>query len=68
MQEKWNNTTTDMKERKPHIRSNRDTQTLTRGDQMVISRLKTDYCTATDAAIMNDEPKPECPFCIVEYH
>jgi hypothetical protein len=54
-----------MKERKLHIRSNRYIQTITRRDQDVISRLRTGYCRATHAAIMNREPRPECPFCEV---
>jgi hypothetical protein len=52
-----------MKDRKPHIRNNSDTQAMTRGDQVVINRLRTSYCRATHAAIMNREPTPECPFC-----
>jgi hypothetical protein len=40
-QKKSNNTTTEIKERKTHIRSNKDTQTMTRRDQVVISRLRT---------------------------
>jgi hypothetical protein len=60
-QEKWKNTTTEMKERKPHIRSNRETRPMTRKDQVVISWLRTGYCRATHAAIMNPEPRPECP-------
>jgi hypothetical protein len=58
-QEKWNNTTTEMKECKPH----KDTQTMTRMNQVVISRFRGGYCRATHAAIMNHEPRPECPFC-----
>jgi hypothetical protein len=42
-QEKWNNTTTAMKERKPHIRSNRETRPMTKRYQVVISRLRTGY-------------------------
>jgi hypothetical protein len=64
---KWNNTTTEMKDRKPHIRSIKDTQKMTRRDQVLISRLRTGYCRATHGAIMNREPRPECPFCGVPH-
>jgi hypothetical protein len=57
------NTTTVIKERKPQLRSNKDTQTMTRKDQVVISRLRTGYCRATHAAIINRVPIPGCPFC-----
>jgi hypothetical protein len=38
---------------------------MTRRDQVVISRLRTGYCRAAHAAIMNmnREPRPVCPFC-----
>jgi hypothetical protein len=52
-----------MKARKPHIKSNRDTQTMTRKDEVAISRLRTDYCRAAHAAIMNRKPRPECLLC-----
>jgi hypothetical protein len=34
---------------------------MTRRDEVVISRLRTSYCRETHAAIMNREPRPECP-------
>jgi hypothetical protein len=63
-QEKWKNTTTEMKERNLHIRINRDTQTMR--NQVIISQLRTGYCRATHAAVMNREPRLECPFCGVK--
>jgi hypothetical protein len=51
-----------MKERKPRIRSNRETQTITRKDQVVI-RFKTGYYRAAHPAIMNREPRLEYPSC-----
>jgi hypothetical protein len=35
--------TTELKERKPHTKSTKDTQKMTRRDQVVISRLRTGY-------------------------
>jgi ribosomal protein L13 len=62
-QEKWNNTKREMKKRKPNIRSNRNIQTMTTKDEVVISRLITAYYRATQATIMSREPRPECSLC-----
>jgi hypothetical protein len=64
-QEKWENSTTAMKERKPHHIMNTDTKTMTRREQVVISRLRTGYTRATHSAVMDKEPSRECPFCAV---
>jgi hypothetical protein len=62
-QENWENSTTTMKERKPHHIMNTKTKTMTRREQVVISRLRTGYTRATHSAVMDKEPSPECPFC-----
>jgi hypothetical protein len=62
-QEKWENSTTTMKERKPHHIMNTNTKTLTRREQVFISRLRTGYTRATHSAVIDKEPSPECPFC-----
>jgi hypothetical protein len=54
-QEKWENSTTIIKECKPHHIMNTNTKTM-------ISRLSTGY---THSAVMLKEPSPECPFCAV---
>jgi hypothetical protein len=64
-QEKWKNSTTTMKERKPHHIMNTNTKTMTRREQVVIRRLRTGYTRATYSAVMDKEPSPECPFCAV---
>jgi hypothetical protein len=64
-QKKWENSTTNMKERKPHHIMNTNTKTMTRREQVVISRLRTGYTRATDSAVMDKEPSPECPFFAV---
>jgi hypothetical protein len=45
-QEKWENST--MKERKPHHKMNTNTKTMTKHEQVVISRLR-----ATHSAVMD---------------
>jgi hypothetical protein len=64
-QENWENLTTTMKERKPHHIMNTNTKTMTRREQIVISRLRTGYTRATHSAVMDKEPSRECPFCAV---
>jgi hypothetical protein len=64
-QEKWENSTTTMKERKPHHIMNTNTITMTRHEQVAISRLRTGYTRATHSAVMDKYPSPECPFCAV---
>jgi hypothetical protein len=58
-QEKWENSTTTMKERKPHHTMNTNTKTMTRREQVVISRLRSGYTRATHSAVMDKEPKME---------
>jgi hypothetical protein len=60
-QEKWENSTTTMKERKPHHIMNTNTKTMPRRKQVVISRLRTGYTKAHSAAVMDKEPSPEWP-------
>jgi hypothetical protein len=59
-QEKWENSTTTMKERKPHHIMNTNTKTMTRREQVVINRLRTRYTRATHSPVMDKEPSPEC--------
>jgi hypothetical protein len=54
-----------MKERKPHHIMNTNTKTMTRREQVVISRLRTGYTRATHSAVMDKESSPECSFCAV---
>jgi hypothetical protein len=63
--EKWENSTTTMKEHKPHHIMNTNTKTMTRREQVVISRVRTGYTRVTHSALMDKEPSPECPFCAV---
>jgi hypothetical protein len=51
-QEKWENSTTTMKERKPHYIMNTNTKTMTRREQVVISRLRTEYTRANHSAVI----------------
>jgi hypothetical protein len=37
-QEKWENSTANMKKRKPHHKMTTNTKTMTRGEQVIISR------------------------------
>jgi hypothetical protein len=64
-QEKWENSTTTMKERKPHHIMNPNTKTMTRREHVVISRLPIGYTRASHCAVMDKEPSPECLFCAV---
>jgi hypothetical protein len=66
-QEKWKNSTTTKKERKPHHIMNTNTKTMTRREQVVVSRLSTGpgYTRTTNSAVMDKEPSPECFFCAV---
>jgi hypothetical protein len=64
-QEKRENSTTTMKERKIHHIMNKNTKTMTRREQVVISRLRTGYTRPTHSTMMDKEPSPECPFCAV---
>jgi hypothetical protein len=64
-QEKWENSTTIMKEHKPHHIMNTNTNTMTRREQVVICRLRTGYTRATQSALVDKELSPECPFCAV---
>jgi hypothetical protein len=64
-QEKWENSTTTMKERKPHHIMNTNTKTMARREQVGISLLRIVYTRATHSAVMDKEPSPECPFCAV---
>jgi peptidoglycan hydrolase CwlO-like protein len=57
-QEKWENSTTAMKERKPHHKINTNTKTMTRRKQVVKSRLRTGYRKSTHSAVMDKEPSP----------
>jgi hypothetical protein len=50
-QEKWKNSTTTMKERKPHHIMNTNT--------------RYGYAKGTHSAVMDKEPSPESPFCAV---
>jgi hypothetical protein len=52
-QEKWENSTTTMKGRKAHHIMNTNTKTMTRREQVVISRLRTGYTRATHSAVMD---------------
>jgi ubiquitin-protein ligase len=52
--------TTTMKEYKPHHKMNTNTKTMTRREQVVISRLRTGYTRATYSAVMDKEPSPFC--------
>jgi hypothetical protein len=58
-QEKWENSTTTMKERKSHHIMITNTKTMNRREQVVISRLRTGYTRATHSALMEKEPIPE---------
>jgi hypothetical protein len=58
-QEKWENSTTTIKDRKSHHIMN------TRREQVFISRLCTGYTRATHSAVMDKKPSRECPFCAV---
>jgi hypothetical protein len=62
---KWENSITAMKECKPDHITNTNTKTMTRREQVVISRLRTDYTRATHSTVMNKERSPECRFCAV---
>jgi hypothetical protein len=44
---------------------NTNTKTMTRREQVVISRLRTGYIRATHFAVMDKELSRECPFCAV---
>jgi hypothetical protein len=54
-----------MKERKPHHKINTNTKTMTRREQVVISRLLTGFTKATRSADISKEPSSECRFCAV---
>jgi hypothetical protein len=58
-QEKWENSPTIMRERKPHHIMNTNTKTMTRREQVVIGRLRSGYFRATHSAVMDKEPKME---------
>jgi hypothetical protein len=58
-QEKWENSTTTLKERKPHHIMNTNTKTMTRREQFVISRLRTGNTRASHPAVMYKDPSPE---------
>jgi hypothetical protein len=42
-----------------------NTKTMTRREQIVISRLRTGYTRATYSAVIDKEASPECSFCAV---
>jgi hypothetical protein len=47
---------------------NTNIKTMTRREQVVISRLRTGYTRATHSAVMDKEPSMEYPFCAVNHH
>jgi hypothetical protein len=65
-QEKWERSTSTMKERKPFFETNTNTKTLNRREQVVISRLRTGYTRATHASVMNKDLSTDCLFCTVK--
>jgi hypothetical protein len=46
----------------PHNEPKHHNDDQTRAE-VVISRLRTEYTRATHSAVMDKEPRPECPFC-----
>jgi ADP-ribosylglycohydrolase len=65
--EKWKNSTTTMKERKPHREINTNTKTITRCEQVIRSSA-VHVLETTElpyAAVINKEPRSECSFCAV---
>jgi hypothetical protein len=55
-QEKWENLTTTIKERKKHHIMNTNTKTMTIREQVVISRLRTGYTRAIHSTVMANTP------------
>jgi hypothetical protein len=62
-QRKWEQTDSEMRNRKQHKTRRNETSEMTRRDQVAGSRLRTGYSRATHAHIINQEPTPEYPFC-----
>jgi hypothetical protein len=56
----WEQTDSEMRNRKQQKTRRNDTSEMTRRDQVVVSRLRTGYFRATHAQIINHEPPPEC--------
>jgi hypothetical protein len=52
-----------MRNRKQQKIRKNDTSEMKRRDQVVVSRLRTEYFIVTHAQIINPEFPPECPFC-----
>jgi hypothetical protein len=52
---KWENSPRTMKKRKPHHIMNTNTKTMTRREQVVMSRLRTGYTRVTHSVVM-DKP------------
>jgi hypothetical protein len=65
-QEKWENSTTTMKERKPHHKMNTNAKTMTKRE-VVISRLRSRYNRATHSALKDKELSSKCPLCTENY-
>jgi hypothetical protein len=64
-QEKWENSTTTMKERKALHIMNTNTKTTARLEHVGINNLRTGYTRAPQSAVIDKEPSPEGPFCPV---
>jgi hypothetical protein len=61
--ERWKNGSNNMKGRKIEHEYDEDTRSMTRREQVVISRLRTGYTRATHGPRMNGITDPQCPFC-----
>jgi hypothetical protein len=55
-----------MTEGKPFFEKNKNTITMNRREQVVVSRQRTGYTRATYASVMNKDPSTDCPFCAVK--
>jgi hypothetical protein len=67
-QEKWENSTTTIKERKKHHIINTNTKTMTIREQVVISRLRTVYTRATHSTVDGEITQPGMPFLRSKSH
>jgi hypothetical protein len=62
-QERWALGENTMRFRKEIIEWKNDSTNLSRKEQVVVSRLKTEYTQATHRHVIEKTPSPECPFC-----
>jgi hypothetical protein len=62
-EQRWKNGNNEMIERKPDVNRKEDTKGMPTKEQVVISRLRTEYTRATHGPKMKGVGSLLCPFC-----